>query len=179
MQPAHPISPAIRLRKLEPDDLPLLYAWENDSDAWLDSDTHNPLSQEDLRAYILRTTGDIYQDGQLRLMVCLGQQQDTSNDEEGVPVGCVDLYDVDIRNRKAAVAIYIAPDYRGQGVAAQALLQLKSYVSHILCFRILYAYVREANRTSIRMFQSAGFQLVATLPNWVNEGDVCVLQTAL
>ena len=106
MASAQSISSVV-LRKLEPDDLPLLYRWENDTDSWLDGDTHNPLSHEDLREYILRTTGDIYQDGQLRLMIC------SSHDAE--PVGCVDLYDVDIRNRKAAVAIYVAPEFRLQG----------------------------------------------------------------
>ena len=162
---------SIVLRKLEPDDLPLLYQWENDADAWLDGDTHNPLSEADLRDYILRTTGDIYQDGQLRLMICLPAQSE--------PVGCVDLYDVDIRNRKAAVAIYVAPEVRGQGVAQAALRKLKMYVTNILCFRLLYALVREDNKVSVKLFQSVGFQNVASLPNWVNEGNICVLQTIL
>ena len=162
---------SIRLRKLEPDDLPMLYLWENDADAWLDSDTHNPLSHEDLRDYILRTTGDIFKDGQLRLMICLAE------DEE--PVGCVDLYDVDIRNRKAAVAIYVAPGSRGRGLARMALVKLKSYVTNILCFRLLYALVSEHNKISINLFESAGFQNVACLPGWLNEGNICVLQTAL
>jgi len=161
----------ITLRKLEPEDLPQLYLWENDSEAWCDGDTHNPLSEADLREYILRTTGDIYQDGQLRMMIQLPDQTE--------PVGCVDMYDVDIRNRKAAVAIYIARAYRNQGVAREALLKLKSYVANILCFRLLYALVREGNKASVNLFQSVGFQNVACLPNWVNEGNIFVLQTIL
>ena len=39
----------LRLRKIEPTDLPYLYQWENDARMWADSDTHNPLSQADLR----------------------------------------------------------------------------------------------------------------------------------
>ena len=161
----------IVLRKLEPDDLPQLYKWENDTDAWQDGDTHNPLSEADLREYILRTTGDIYQDGQLRLMICSSAKEEA--------IGCVDLYDVDIRNRKAAVAIYVASEYRCQGVAREALEKLKSYVVNILCFRLLYAMVREENIISLNLFQSVGFQNVACLPNWVNEGDIFVLQTVL
>jgi len=164
-------SPSIVLRKLEPEDLPQLYVWENDAEAWLDGNTHNPLSEADLREYILRTTGDIYQDGQLRLMICLASEKE--------PVGCVDLYDVDIRNRKAAVAIYVAHRYRNQGVAREALRKLKSYVANILTFRFLYAFVREDNQVSLTLFQSAGFQNVACLPNWVNEGNIFVLQTVL
>ena len=166
-----PIFRSVELRKLEPDDLPLLYRWENDADAWLDGNTHNPLSQEDLREYIMHTTGDIYRDGQLRLMIC------PTADAE--PIGCVDLYDVDIRNRKAAVAIYVAPDMRKKGAARQALLKLKSYVADILCFRLLYVFVREDNKISFNLFQSVGFIHVATLPNWVNEGNISVLQTEL
>lgn len=164
-------TPDITLRKLEPDDLPQLYVWENDAEAWLDGDTHNPLSEADLRDYILRTTGDIYQDGQLRLMICRNTQNE--------PVGCVDLYDVDIRNRKAAVAIYVAHEWRCKGVGKNALKKLKSYVTNILCFRFLYAMVREENQTSQKLFQSVGFQQVACLPNWVNEGNILVLQTVL
>ena len=59
----------IRLRKLEPSDLPFLYQWENDASSWADGSNHNPLSQRDLRDYIESTTGDIYKDGQLRLII--------------------------------------------------------------------------------------------------------------
>ena len=64
----------MRLRKLEPYDLPFLYQWENDAAMWVDADTHNPLSQQDLRGYIESTTGDIYKDGQLRLITEQGGQ---------------------------------------------------------------------------------------------------------
>ena len=170
--------PDILLRKLEPDDLPLLYQWENDADAWLEGNTHNPLSHEDLRDYIMRTTGDIFRDGQLRLMICPPMETD-GGEQTPEAMGCVDLYDVDIRNRKAAVAIYIAPKHRGHGVAREALRQLKVYVIDILCFRLLYALVREGNQKSVELFEAAGFKHVATLPNWMNEGNIFVLQTSL
>ena len=59
----------IKLRKIEPSDLPFLYQWENDAASWADGANHNPLSQQDLRDYIASTTGDIYRDGQLRLII--------------------------------------------------------------------------------------------------------------
>ncbi|MBQ2520315.1 MAG: ribosome small subunit-dependent GTPase A [Paludibacteraceae bacterium] len=59
----------VHLRKLEPSDLPYLYLWENDASVWADGSNHNPLSQQDLRDYIASTTGDIYRDGQLRLII--------------------------------------------------------------------------------------------------------------
>lgn len=172
----------IALRKLEPDDLPWLYQWENDAEAWAEGDTHNPLSKADLRDYILRTTGDIYQDGQLRLVICLQSDADKAEsgaEQTSIPVGCIDLYDVDIRNRKAAVAVYIDPKYRHRGLAAQALRLIKTYAATVICFRLLYALVREDNKISFSLFQSAEFQQVACLPNWVNEGNILVLQTIL
>ena len=62
-------NPMIALRKIEPTDLPFLYQWENDASAWADGANHNPLSQQDLREYIASTTGDIFKDGQLRLVI--------------------------------------------------------------------------------------------------------------
>ena len=59
----------INLRKIEPKDLPFLYQWENDASVWADGSNHNPLSQQDLRTYIESTTGDIYKDGHLRLVI--------------------------------------------------------------------------------------------------------------
>lgn len=165
-------TPHIVLRKLEPDDVDQLYIWENDSDAWSDSDRHNPLSHADLRNYILDTTGDIFRDGQLRLVICLDSCK-------AAPVGCIDLYDVDIRNRKAAVAIYVAPEFRHRGIATDALRQLIAYVANTLCFRLLYAMVRDGNQHSLKLFKSVGFQQVACLPLWVNEGNIFVLQTTL
>lgn len=171
MTPCETIHPFVTLRKIEPDDLPQLYQWENDQDAWLDGDVHNPLSEADLRDYILQTTGDIFRDGQLRLMILIDSQTE--------PVGCVDLYDVDIRNRKAAVAIYLSKQFRGRGLALEALRKLNRYVSKVLCFRMLYALVREENLASLALFRAACYVQVATLPKWVNEGNICVLQSVL
>ncbi|MBQ0076507.1 MAG: GNAT family N-acetyltransferase, partial [Bacteroidales bacterium] len=116
----------ITLRKIEPTDLPFLYQWENDASAWADGSNHNPLSQQDLRDYIATTTGDIYRDGQLRLMVM----------QDGVTVGCADLFDLDIRNRRAAIGLYIAPEYRGHGLGAQAMDQLEQYAFGFLHLRL-------------------------------------------
>ena len=79
----------IRLRKLEPSDLPFLYQWENDASAWADGSNHNPLSQQDLRAYIESTIGDIYRDGQLRLII---EERSTLNLQPST-LGCIDLFD--------------------------------------------------------------------------------------
>ena len=167
----------IRLRKLEPYDLPFLYQWENDSSAWADSDTHNPLSRQDLRAYIESTTGDIYKDGQLRLMICEDTPStDGTQPQVSMTLGCIDLFDFDARNGKAAIGIYVAPDARGRGVGREAVRKLLHYVFDFLHLRMVYAIVGTHNMPSMSVYQYLGFAPSAVLKAWTIEGDAIVWQ---
>ena len=135
----------ITLRKLEPSDLPFLYQWENDASSWPDGSIHNPLSQQDLRDYIASTTGDIYADRQLRLII----------EADGATVGCIDLFDFDVRNRKAALGMYVAPDARGRGVGRQALQRMEEYAFGQLQLRLLYAIIATDNAPCSRLYRQA------------------------
>lgn len=154
----------MRLRKLEPCDLPFLYQWENDAAMWVDADTHNPLSQQDLRDYIESTTGDIYKDGQLRLII----------EHEGVTMGCMDLFDFDPRNRKAAIGMYIAPVYRHQGIGAKALVLLEQYAFEYLQLRMLYAIIATTNEPCSRLYAHAGYEPSSPLKAWTLESEAVV-----
>ena len=151
----------IKLRKLEPSDLPFLYQWENDASVWADGSNHNPLSQADLRDYIASTTGDIYKDGQLRLII----------ESEGVTCGCIDLFDLDIRNRRAALGMYIAPEYRGKGVGKAALEALETYAFTHLNLRVLYAVIATSNIPCSSLYRSAGYTPSTPLTSWTLESD--------
>ena len=59
----------ILLRALEPEDLELLYSWENNSSYWIISSTVVPFSKYTLKRYLENSHKDIYQTGQLRLMI--------------------------------------------------------------------------------------------------------------
>ena len=59
----------IRLRALEPSDVDLLYAWENDTSIWDVSSTIIPFSKNTIRNYINNSQSDIYEAKQLRLMI--------------------------------------------------------------------------------------------------------------
>ena len=151
----------IRLRKIEPTDLPYLYRWENDASVWADGANHNPLSQQDLRTYIESTTGDIYKDGQLRLII----------DEDGVTLGCIDLFDLDPRNRRAAIGMYIAPEYRGKGVGREAVRLLEQYAFGFLHLRLIYAIISIHNTACTALYRSAAYTPSSPLPAWTLEGD--------
>ena len=157
----------IILRKLEPSDLPFLYAMENDSEAWTCSDMHNPISQQDLRDYLAATTGDIYLDKQLRLIV---------QDRQGETLGAVDLFDFDAHNAKAALGIYLKPVARGKGIGAQAVSLLLEYASSFLHLHQVYALVSCSNLHSINLFERTGFRHSATLLSWFNCEDALLFQ---
>lgn len=154
----------IKLRKIEPSDLPFLYQWENDAAVWADGNNHNPLSQHDLREYIASSTGDIYRDGQLRLMI----------EEDGATLGCIDLFDLDARNRKAALGMYVAPETRGKGVGKEALRLLEQYAFVHLDLRLLYAVIATQNKTCSALYRKAGYIPSSPLPAWTLESDAVI-----
>lgn len=153
----------VKLRKIEPSDLPFLYQWENDAAVWADGANHNPLSQQDLRDYIASTTGDIYKDGQLRLII-----------EDGLTIGCIDLFDFDPRNRRAALGMYIAPKYRGKGVGREALKQLEAYAFDFLHLRCLYAVIATNNQACSALYDHAGYKPSSPLHAWTLESDAVI-----
>lgn len=154
----------IHLRKIEPNDVPYLYRWENDASAWADGSNHNPISEQDLRDYVTSSTGDLFRDGQLRLIIEL-QSPNTET------LGCIDLFDLDPRNRRAAIGLYIAPEYRGKGYAAEALRQLEQYAFSFLDLRVLYAVVAARNKPSSELFLTNHYTPSSLLPDWTLEGD--------
>ena len=164
------------MRKIEPSDLPFLYQWENDATMWADSDTHNPLSRHDLHQYIENTTGDIYRDGQLRLIIEDSQLSTLNSQLSTNIVGCIDLFDFDARNRKAAIGMYIAPDARGRGVGKQAVQLLLDYAFNFLHLRMVYAIISVNNVACSRLYEQMDFLPSSPLRAWTLEGDAILWQ---
>lgn len=154
----------ITLRKIEPADLPYLYQWENDASSWSSGNNHNPLSQKDLRDYISSSTGDIYKDGQLRLMII-------AND---CIVGCIDLFDFDVRNRRAAIGMYIAPEFRRQGYGQAAVIEFEQYAFSFLHLRTIYAVIAAHNIACRSIYEQRGFASVGPLSAWTLEDDAWI-----
>ena len=163
----------IKLRKIEPSDLPFLYQWENDASVWADGANHNPLSQQDLRDYIESTTGDIYKDGQLRLII--EEQSSIINHQSSITtLGCIDLFDFDPRNRRAALGMYVAPEFRGRGVGKEALRLLEEYAFGHLNLRVLYAVISTKNTACTALYRNAGYTPSSVLPGWTLESDAVI-----
>lgn len=154
----------IKLRAVEPEDLDILYKWENTTALWMHGNTLAPYSKLVLRQYINDTLSmDIYQSRQLRLMV--------DNIENNATVGTIDLYDIDIHNRRAGIGIVIDDDHRRNGYAIQALNLMADYAFNFLYLHQLYAYIAIGNTKSINLFVKIGYQEAGTLKEWLQRGD--------
>jgi len=148
----------IHLRALEPEDLEVLYKWENDSSLWLLGSTLSPYSRYVLKEYISESYKGIYEQKQLRLMIVLNEGSKT--------VGMIDLYDFDPHNNRAGVGILLDEAFQRKGYASMALDLLISYAFSFIKIHQLYAYIPETNVASISLFQKCGFKESGFLKQW-------------
>ena len=162
---------AVHLRAMEPEDLELLYQIENNPSLWKVGVTNVPYSRYQLRDYLARSTGDIYTDRQVRMVVENG---------EGVAIGLIDMMNYEPQHHRAEVGIVIREPFRHQGFGTEALEQLKQYARDIVHLHQLFAYVDMENEESLRLFQKAGFERSAILNDWLFDGHdyhpVCFMQ---
>ncbi len=138
----------VSLRALEPEDVEILYHWENDRNIWHLSNTITPLSRFNLEQYILNAGNDIYATKQLRLMIDLIVPQD-----EIKTIGSIDLFEYDPVHLRAGVGILIHERFRGRGYASEALGLLIAYARETLQLHQLFANISPDNGDSIRLFE--------------------------
>lgn len=150
----------IRLRAVEPEDLELLYLWENDETNWRQSNTLVPYSRYILKKYIAGSRKSIYETGQLRLMIEVLPGERT--------IGTIDLYDFDHYHKRAGVGILIAdPADRKRGYASAALTCLISYAFDTLGLHQLWCNILDNNSESKHLFTGHGFVICGSRKEWI------------
>ena len=150
----------IRLRSLEPEDIDLLYTWENNTAIWEVSNTRAPFSRHNLMQFIKDSGFDIYSTKQLRLII-----EDVKN---GKPVGAVDLFDFDPYHLRAGIGILIhKAGNRHKGYASDAIEAMCNYTRHILGMHQLYANIAPDNEISLKLFIKMGFVVAGTKKEWL------------
>ncbi len=153
------------LRAVELTDVDNLYMWENDMEQWSVGLTSRFISKFDLENYVINSQSeDVFSVGQTRNIIDLIQ-------DEKISIGCVDLFDIDVKNQRAGVGIYIAEEYRMKNYGTQSLLLLENYVKNILLLHQLYVLIGENNVASQKLFTKAGYNKVATLPQWIRRKE--------
>lgn len=150
----------ILLRAIEPEDLELLYEWENNGDYWTISNTITPFSKYTLKRYIKNSHKSIYETGQLRLMIV--------HAEDKVTIGTIDIFDFDPFHSRAGLGILIArEDYRRKGLASMALRCLVDYCFDTLHLHQLYCNILGNNFESMDLFKKAGFTETNVKKDWI------------
>jgi diamine N-acetyltransferase len=164
----------VMLRAMEPEDLDLLYRIGNDPELWGVSATNVPYSRYTLHDYIAQSAGNIYVDGQVRLMI--------ENAGREV-VGIADVVCFDAKNRRAEVGLVIERAHRRQGYATQALAQIMDYSLRVIHLHQLYAFVPVDNQPSLALFSHAGFTHGSPIKDWLFDGhsyiDALLMQKML
>jgi diamine N-acetyltransferase len=150
----------IRLRAPEPEDLELLYEWENNQDYWIISNTTTPFSRYTLKRYIEDSHKSIYETGQVRLMIDIAKENTT--------IGTVDIFDFDHFHLRAGIGILIArEEYRRKGYASMALRGLAEYCFNVLKLHQIWCNIIGNNSASVELFRSLGFIVSGTKKEWI------------
>jgi diamine N-acetyltransferase len=154
----------ISLRAPEPEDLDLLYIWENEPSIWKVSGTLTPFSRFILKQYLEHAGKDIYEVKQLRLMIQL------KNNHR--PVGAVDLFEFNPHHRRVGIGILIAePSDRRQGYAREALETMITYCFEVLNLHQVFCNISAENSASIKLFEEAGFKECGRKKDWLYNGS--------
>lgn len=151
-------SQTVSLRALEPEDIALLYAWENDTMLWEVSNTKEPFSKHVLQQYLQMAQHDIYTIKQVRLVI---------ENAAHTPVGLIDLFDFEPYHLRAGVGIFIHKKFENQSYASESLKILKEYAVKTLGLHQLYANIQAKNTKSLALFQKQGFKICATKKDWL------------
>ncbi len=154
----------LQLRALEPEDIDLLYQWENDTNMWTLGNTTTPFSKFHLEQFILNSQNDIYSDKQIRLMIELHKKNNET-------IGCIDLFDFNPKNLRAGIGILIAKKYRSKGYGSQALDLVIRYCRNTLNLHQLYCNIGIDNPESLKLFEKKGFKSIGNKKQWIRKND--------
>ncbi|HOO98694.1 MAG TPA: GNAT family protein [Bacteroidales bacterium] len=154
----------INLRAIEPEDLELLYEWENNDSYWIISNTVVPFSKYTLKRYIRNSHKNIYETGQLRLMIDLASVKKT--------IGTIDIFDFDPFHKRAGLGILIADEKeRKKGYATMALKCLIKYCFNTLQLHQVWCNILSNNCESIDLFTKLGFVRAGIKKEWIRTAD--------
>lgn len=146
-----------RLCRVTSDDAYSISVWENNPEHWLVSDTVSPYSMDEILEFI-SNSNNLFVNKQTRMMIW-------NNVHECV--GCIDLYDFDVKNKRAGVGVLIDPGHRARGYASDALRTLTNYCFDELELHQVYAEVPSNNKSSVHLFESCGFSRTGHKVDWL------------
>lgn len=146
------------LRAVESSDATMLYLWENNVDHWRIANTEVPFSMHAIHN-LIEQYASIRTSGQLRLIICLNDSQ--------LPIGAIDLYDINFRHGFATVGVLIAKqEDRNKGFAKEAFQLVINYAKEVLDLYNLQCFIQSDNLASIHLFEGLKFEKVGVRKEW-------------
>lgn len=141
----------IYIRKVYIPDVKYLLDWENDPENWEVSNTKTPYTEEEMVQFISdQINGD---QEQIRFIIC--------HELSHRPLGTIDLFDINETTHSAEVGILISErKNRRKGYALMAILHLIALCKEEYNINHLFCYIEDENRSSIGLFEKAGFKWV-------------------
>lgn len=172
MKTSYFVGEHIRLRAMEPEDLEVMYAMENDSQTWDITNFSVPYSKFVLKQYIENSQCDMFADRQLRMVIV--------RCEDEAVVGTIDITDFAPMHARGEIGIAVRKEYQGNGYAKEALKLICDYAFGFLYLKQLIVHVTSDNEKSIQLFKSCGFEQCGLLKEWWRVGgsykDVVLMQ---
>lgn len=148
----------IYLRAVEPEDIDIIFAFENDEEYWKVSETTEPLSRFSIEQYVLTVGHDIYTSKELKLMIC--------RNEDHKCIGSLDLFQFDPHHKRAGIGILIDRAFQNQGFASEALDLLLNFSFKVLQLHQLFCNILSDNQVSLSLFQSRDFNIIGIKKDW-------------
>ena len=149
----------ITLRAIEPEDIDFIYNIENNTDIWRVSDTFSPFSKHILKKYIESAHLNIFQTGQLRLII----EENATN----TAVGTIELFDFDVFHQRAGIGVLIADDQqKRKKFATNSINLLTAYCKNTLGLNQIWCNIAESNTPSIKLFESLNFEKTGVKKKW-------------
>ena len=141
----------ISLRLVELRDAALIFDWETDKEIRRFTERDAPITIELIEA-VIREQRSVFDSGQVRFIVC--------NKHSNIPVGLVDLYNIDFTTETAEVGIAIIDELnRQKGFASAALDEIKEYAANVIGVYCLRSFVEVDNIPSTILFERLGYEI--------------------
>ena len=136
-----------RLRAIERGDILRFVKWLNDPEVRRYLAMYMPLSQAEEEKWFERQLED--QNSKVFAI----------ETEEGVHIGNIGLHNIDWKNRKAILGIFIGEkEYWGQGYGSDAIRALLGFAFREMSLHRVYLSVYDYNERAIRCYEKCGFR---------------------
>ena len=134
------------------------------------------MNKADMQINLVAEEGATLSSGSLRLYAQLSNTNSSfstlhsslSTPNSPFPIiGSIDLYAYDPVNRRAAVGIMMATEYRRQGYGLAMLQALKELAVTVYKLHTLYADIASPNIASQALFRKAGYEECGRFKEWL------------